>query len=165
MQPAEFGVIIDYFHDSSDDDLRRMGVDRALLSAREAWRDFYEYDWARPIRERLTYSLVWELDDEVVGFSSADQIGFGTQAFMHLHIVSPDNRRSGLGTQFVRQSAKVYFRALELQRLFSQPRALNVAPNRTLQRAGFRYVLNEHTTPGPINFPQVVTRWVLDRPA
>ena len=84
---------------------------------------------------------------------------------MHLHILRREQRRSGLGTQFVRESAAIYFRVLELQRLFCQPNALNIAPNRTLQRAGFRYVLSEHTTPGPINVPQVVTRWVLDRPA
>lgn len=80
---------------------------------------------------------------------------------MHLHILRPGHRSSGLGAQFVTQSATIYFRVLELQRLFSQPNALNVAPNRTLQRAGFKYVLSEHTIPGPINFPQVVTRWVL----
>jgi RimJ/RimL family protein N-acetyltransferase len=165
MQLPEVDIVIDYFHDASDNHLDRLGVDRALLPARTAWREFFAYDSARPVPQRRTFWLAWELDHEIVGFSSADQIAFGEQAFMHLHILESDHRRSGLGVQFVRQSATIYFRALELQRLFSQPNALNVAPNRTLQRAGFQYVLSEHTIPGPINFPQVVTRWVLERPA
>jgi RimJ/RimL family protein N-acetyltransferase len=165
MQLEEVDICITYFHDSSDDHLRALGVDRGLLPSPQAWREFYNADYARPLRERVMYSLIWELNDDVVGFSLADGITFGSQAFMHLHILDPKHRGSGLGSQFVRESAAIYFRALELQRLLSQPNALNVAPNRALQRAGFRYDQSEHTTPGPINFPQIVTRWVLDRPA
>lgn len=164
MQLAEVDLRIDYFHDSSDEYLQRLGVDRALLPARAAWREFYETDYARPISQRLNYSLIWELEHEPVGFSSSDQITFGVQAFMHLHILKPELRKSGLGEAYVRLSAAHYFDVLELQRLFSQPNAFNVAPNRTLQRAGFRYQFTHHTRPSEINFPQPVTRWVLPRP-
>jgi hypothetical protein len=33
-----------------------------------------------------------------------------------------------------------------------------------LQRAGFRYVLTEEMQPSRINFPQPITRWVIERP-
>lgn len=164
MQLTEVGIRIDYFHDASDDHLHALGVERTLLPSRAAWHAFYEADYARPVPERENYSLVWELDDEVVGFSSTDQIVFGDQAFMHLHILDAVHRRSGMGTEFVRQSAAAYFRALELQTLYCQPNAFNVAPNRTLQRAGFRYLFTKELTPSPINFPQPVTRWVLEKP-
>ena len=165
MQLAEVGVRIDYFHDASDDHLRTLGVDRALLPSRESWRKFYEADYARPIEERENFSLVWELADEIVGFSSTDQITYGEQAFMHLHILDSVHRRSGMGAEFVRQSASTYFRVLKLRRLYCQPNAFNVAPNRTLQRAGFRYVFtNPEMVPSEINVPQPITRWVLDKP-
>ena len=61
-------------------------------------------------------------------------------------------------------SAAHYFEVLHVARLFSEPRALNVAPHRTLQRAGFRFVLSHETRPGPINALQITTRWVLERP-
>lgn len=101
----------------------------------------------------------------MVGFSSADHIEYGEQAFMHLHIVREPQRRSGFGTEFVRQSAATYIRVLELQRLYCEPNAFNVAPNRTLQRAGFAYLFSHETAPSSINFVQVTTRWVLDRPS
>jgi RimJ/RimL family protein N-acetyltransferase len=100
----------------------------------------------------------------MVGFSSTDRITFGNEAFMHLHVVEAELRSSGLGTQFVMLSAQAYFKVLELRRLFCEPNALNVAPNRTLQRAGFRYLFTHESQPSPINFPQLTTRWVLDRP-
>ena len=159
----ELDVRIDYFHDATDDYLRKLGVDRALLPDRDEWRAYYEKDFARPLARRDSYHLAWELDDRIVGFSSVDNIDFGEQAFMHLHIVEEPRRRSGLGTEFVRLSVEEYFRVLKLKRLFCQPNAYNVAPNRTLQRVGFRYVLTEEMQPSPINFPQPITRWVLER--
>lgn len=160
MRLDEVSVRIDYFHDSSDAHLLRLGVDRALLPSRADWFAFYERDYARPIAERENYSLVWLLDDEIVGFSSTDRIEFGEQAFMHLHILESGRRHAGLGTRFVRLSAPRYVEVLQLRRLYCQPNAFNVAPNRTLQHAGFRYVMTLETTPSPINFPQAVTRWV-----
>ena len=47
-----------------------------------------------------------------------------------------------------------------LRRLYCEPNAFNVAPNRTLQRAGFRYVRSREGCPGPINTYQVTTIWV-----
>jgi RimJ/RimL family protein N-acetyltransferase len=163
MQLSEVSMRINYFHDASDEHLGLLGVDRSLLPTRQAWRTFYEEDYARPVRDRVNYSLVWQRGEQVVGFSSTDRIDFGNEAFMHLHIVGAELRNTGLGTQFVRLSAQAYFEGLELERLFCEPNAFNVAPNRTLQRAGFRYLFTHHAQPSSINFPQVTTRWVLDR--
>jgi RimJ/RimL family protein N-acetyltransferase len=163
MRLDEVDFRIDYFHGASDSYLTHLGIDRALLPSKGAWRAYYEEDFARPLAERQTYNLAWELDGRIVGFSSVDHIEVGEQAFMHLHIVEEPRRRSGLGTEFVRLSVDEYFRALELRRLFCQPNAYNVAPNRTLQRVGFRYVFTEEMAPSVINFPQPITRWVLER--
>lgn len=165
MRLAEVGIRIDYFHDSTDEHLRKLGAARALLPSRQEWREWYEADYARPIQHRENYSLLWLLDDEIVGFSSTDQITFGEQAFMHLHILAPDRRRSGYGAQFVKRSAATYFQVLQLQRLYCQPNAFNTAPNRTLQKAGFGYVFTAELAPSPMNVVQPVTRWVLERPA
>jgi hypothetical protein len=58
MQLADVNIRIDYFHDSSDDHLRMLGVDRALLPTRVDWRAIYAEDYARPIQKRDNYSLV-----------------------------------------------------------------------------------------------------------
>ena len=163
MQLSDVGIRINYFHNASDDHLLMMGVDRSLLPSRDAWHQFYKEDYTRPIRDRITFSLVWELDGEVVGFSSLSNIIFGREAFMHLHILDATKRQSGLGVQFVKKSTKIYFKVLELERILCEPNAFNVAPNRTLQKAGFRYLFTHETTPSPINFPQVVTRWILEK--
>jgi RimJ/RimL family protein N-acetyltransferase len=164
LRLSEVDARIDYFHGASDEYLRMLGVERSRLPDRAQWRAAYEREFALPVAERSSYALAWELDGELVGFSTADPFTFGEEGFMHLHIRVPQRRRSGLGVEFVRRSAEAYFADLQLQRLLCQPNAFNVAPNRTLQAAGFRYDRTEISQPHPMNFEQPITRWVLERP-
>lgn len=165
MALAEVPFRIEYFHGASDEYLRSLGIDRRLLPSREEWLAFYAADFARPLPERQNYLLAWELDGRLVGFSAADHIRFGEEAFMHLHVVAPELRGRGIGTACVRRSAARYFADLCLQRLYCEPNAFNTAPNRTLQRAGFRYLFTHEAAPNAITFVQATTRWVLEAPA
>jgi RimJ/RimL family protein N-acetyltransferase len=99
-----------------------------------------------------------------VGWSNVDQINFGRQAFMHLHIADPNDRASGFGAHCVILAVRHFFQVLGLERIYCEPNALNVAPNRTLQRAGFRYEFSHMATPGQLNFEQATTRWVITGP-
>jgi RimJ/RimL family protein N-acetyltransferase len=163
MRLDETGIIVDYFHGSTPEHLDTLGVDPTRLPAPDRWRQRFEIEHALPVPERTTFQVIWLLDGGPVGFSTVDELRFGEQANMHLHIFDPERRRSGMGVRFVRASARLYFETLELRRLFCQPNALNVAPNRTLQAAGFRYVKTLMTTPSPLNYRQPITRWVLER--
>lgn len=162
MSPADVDVRIRYFHGASDEHLELLGVDRAKLPDPDAWRARFEDEHGRPVRERTSDALIWEGDGATIGFSTIDRIEFGVEAYMHLHIVEPDQRRAGQGTELVRMTARHYLDVFELQRLYCEPHAFNVAPNRTLQRAGFRYLLTRVTTPGPLNLRQTTNLWVLE---
>jgi RimJ/RimL family protein N-acetyltransferase len=163
MQLSEAHVIIDYFHSASPEFLNSLGVDPLRLPDRMQWHATFERLFALPIEKRNFFAILWELEGKPAGWSSADKIVFGEEAYMHLHVIDPARRRKGNGTFFVRESAKIYFDTLRVSRLFCEPYALNVAPNRTLQAAGFKYVKTHETVPGPLNFHQPVTRWVLEK--
>jgi RimJ/RimL family protein N-acetyltransferase len=112
-----------------------------------------------------TVLVIWLADGRPVGFSTSDKIHFGEQANMHLHVFDSDHRNGGIGAECVRRSADLYFDRLKLKRLFCEPNAFNVAPNRTLQKAGFKYLKTHMTVPGPLNFHQAVNQWVIERQA
>ena len=162
MTLEEANIIIDYFHTASHDFLKSLGVSPAKLPYRDDWEAFYRAEYSRPINKRRAILVLWELDEEPLGFSTADKIIFGQEAYMHLHILRPERRRSGYGANFVRETVKIYFSKLKIQQLFCEPYALNPAPNRTLQKAGFKYIKTHETTPGPLNFRQPVNRWLLE---
>jgi RimJ/RimL family protein N-acetyltransferase len=79
---------------------------------------------------------------------------------MHLHIIDPQRRASGLGTQFVRLTAAHLCDVLRLKHLYYEPNAFNAAPNRTLQKAGFSYACSRECRPNPMNTHQATTIWV-----
>lgn len=163
MGADEVDIVVGYFHAATSEYLETLGVDPTRLPPADEWRDRLARQCLLPPAERSTELVVWEADGEPVGFSTSDSIVHGDRARMHLHIVDPGRRRSGLGAVFVRLTVGHYFDRLRLRRLFCEPNAFNLAPNRTLQQAGFRYVKTYMTVPGPLNFHQAVTRWVVER--
>jgi RimJ/RimL family protein N-acetyltransferase len=163
MRLEETSLVIDYFHSSTPEHLEMLGVDPTRLPAKDAWASLFKTLFDLPLPERKGFFLIWLADGRPIGFSSCDKIVFGTQANMHLHVTEPAQRQRGIGENGVRQSVEIYFRMLKIKQLFCEPNAFNVGPNRTLQRAGFKYVKTHMTVPGPLNFHQAVNRWLIDR--
>jgi RimJ/RimL family protein N-acetyltransferase len=162
MKLQEAGIVADYFHEATPEHLEMLGVDPTRVPEREKILQRYADECSRPRESRRQFIVIWILDDVPVGFSRADRIVFGREAYMHLHIFRPEHRKSGYGAECVKETVKIYFEQLDLQRIFCEPNAFNVAPNRTLQRAGFKYLKTHMTVPGPLNYHQAVTRWVLE---
>lgn len=163
MHLDEVGIIINYFHSATPEHLEMLGVDPTRLPPAERWRERYAAEYSRPHEERNTLLVIWLARNTPIGFSTADKIVYGQEAHMHLHIIDPDDRSAGYGAEAVRSTARLYFETLKIQRIFCEPNAFNVAPNRTLQKAGFKYVKTHNTVPGPLNYHQAVTCWVLER--
>lgn len=163
MTLEEAGMVIEYFHSSSPEHLEMLGVDPSRLPNRKAWAERFRQQLAQPAADRANFFVTWLMDGRPIGFSSCDKIVLGERANMHLHVAMPDRRQQGIGTECVRQSVDIYFETLRLRKLFCEPNAFNVGPNRTLQRAGFKYLKTHMTVPGPLNFHQAVTRWVIER--
>src|SRR5947199_3078961 len=120
MQLAETELIIDYFHSASPEFLNTLGVDPSRLPPRTQWQARLEHLFALPIEERNFFAIIWEIDGHPAGWSSVDKVIFGQEAYMHLHILDSDRRRAGNGTFFVRESAKIYFDTLRINRLFCE---------------------------------------------
>jgi RimJ/RimL family protein N-acetyltransferase len=157
MALEETGAIIDYFHGATPEHLEMLGVDPTRLPPAATWRERYEREYALPIERRAAFMVSWLDDDRLIGFSTADKIVFDERAYMHLHIVASDHRNRGIGAQCLRMSVDIYFDVLKLKLLYCEPNAFNVAPNRTLQKAGFKYVKTHMTAPGPLNFHRLST--------
>ena len=163
MTASETGIIIDYFEKATPEFLETLGVDPSRFPPEGFWRERMQSQIALPIEQRAAVLVVWLSDGHPLGFSTADKITFGEQANMHLHVTDPDRRNSGIGATCVRLTVDLYFERLKLKRLFCEPHAFNVAPNRTLQKAGFKYLKTHMTVPGPLNFHQAVNRWAIER--
>lgn len=163
MTLQETAMIIEYFHAATPEHLDMLGVDPTRLPPASQWQRLYQQMFDQPVDQRNSLLVSWLYDDRFVGFSTADKIRVGQHANMHLHITNAPQRQHGIGVECVRQTVELYFQALKLKQLFCEPNAFNVAPNRTLQKAGFKYVKTHMTVPGPLNFHQAVNRWVIDR--
>jgi len=161
LQNDDAHLVVDYFHKGPREFLWNMGVDPDRLPPKDEWIERIVKDLEKPLTDRSFYYLLWELDSKPIGHSNINNIKFGDQASMHLHVWNDEVRRSGHGTYFVKASVQQFFKVFELKKLFCAPNAKNEAPNKTLKKIGFTYLEDYEDTPGFINYKQTLSKWVI----
>lgn len=164
MQEDDIPHIADYWLCSDKSFLWGMGVDLSKLPARKDLSDMLLNQLALPDEHKASLAMILEIDGEPAGHCNVNEIQYGIQAKMHLHIWNADKRRSGMGRFMVESSLPVFFRRLKLQRVISEPYAMNPAPAKTLKKAGFTFIKRYTTIPGSLNFEQEVNRYQLTLP-
>lgn len=162
MTKNDINLIVDYFLESSPEFLKGLGVDINKLPAKKDWRRIISDEFEKPVEFKKLFYVIWQINNIPVGHSHINDIIFGEEAYMHLHMWHPGNRNKGDGSYFVKKSMDYYFQKFKLKKLFCQPYALNPAPNKTLENAGFEFVKRFETIPGWLNFKQFVNLWVID---
>lgn len=161
IQPSDIERIIAYWFGSTPEHLVGMGVDLDKIPSREDWTSMLSKQLTLPYEEKPSYCIIWEADGQPIGHCNVNNITFGEEAFMHLHMWQSDIRQRGMGTQLVKMSLPWFFEKMQLKRLYCEPYALNPAPNKTLERVGFTFVRQYVGIPGSLSFEQPINRWEL----
>ncbi|PCJ37862.1 MAG: GNAT family N-acetyltransferase [Moraxellaceae bacterium] len=163
IQKEDIPLVADYWVDSDPDYMVSLGVDLNKLPSRVDVERMLNSQINTPFENKQSYALIWLLDNSPIGHCNVNNIEFGKQAYMHLHIWDANNRRKGIGVELVKKSLPYFFDSLNLERLISEPYALNIAPKRTLEKVGFQFEKEYLTIPGSMNFEQNVNRCLLTR--
>lgn len=163
IQATDISLIADYWSSSSEEYLHGMGADINKMPPRDHFIKMLSGQLALPYDQKAALALIWIVDGVPVGHCNVNQIQFGNQANMHLHLWKPLTRQRGLGTELLRKSIPIFFEKLKLKRLLCEPYAQNPAPNRILPKVGFHFVKTYQTIPGSINFEQEVNQWKMER--
>jgi RimJ/RimL family protein N-acetyltransferase len=161
LKETDIDLIAGYWVESDGAFLHSMGVDLEKLPTRKQLSQTLLAQINIPLEQRRSYCIIWEVDGEPVGHCNTNPTIFGKEAFMHLHLWNAAVRKKGLGTMLLKMSLPYFFEKLKLKRLFSEPYALNEAPNKALHKIGFELVKEYTTIPGSLNFEQPVKRWEL----
>ena len=161
IQLKDIDLIADYWLKSPSEFLIKMGVDLDKLPSRAGLKEMLTEQINTPITDKKSYALIWELNGIQIGHSNVNGITYGKEATMHLHLWSLTNRKKGIGTLLVKKTLPYYFDKLKVEKLICEPFALNLAPNKTLEKVGFTFIKKYRTIPGSLNFEQEVNRWEL----
>jgi len=163
IKRIDIELLADYWFRSNPGFFKRMGADKNKLPTRTRMEQMIAEQISLPIKDKNSYALIWELNGKQIGHSNVNNIIYGNEATMHLHLWNANNRKKGTGTELVKKSLPFYFKNLSLKKLICEPYALNLAPNKTLEKVGFEFVKRYRTVPGSLNFEQEVNRWELTK--
>lgn len=153
--------IADYWIKSDKDFLIGMGVDLDKLPSRNSLTKMLTDQINLPHSSKASMAMILELNGKPAGHCNVNEITYGKEATMHLHLWTTEFRQKGLGTRMVLKSLPVFFDKLKLKTLWCEPYAYNPAPNKTLKKIGFEFVKRHKTIPGSLNFEQEVNRYKL----
>ena len=159
IEKTDIPQLVNYWMNASTEYLVGMGVDLDKMPDRGSLTKMLEKQIELDIREKPSYALIWDVDGVPSGHCNVNNIVYAEEAQMHLHLWHSGKRKNGLGTKLVRMSVARFFKDLQLQRLWCEPYALNPAPHRVLEKAGFQFIKEYKTIPGSINFEQNVKQW------
>ena len=159
----DIGLIANYWTNSDPDFMVGMGVDLEKLPTAQQINESLTRQIETPYKGKQAYALIWWVDGQAIGHCNVNNIHFGKEATMHLHIWNNQHRQKGAGRVLVKRSLPYFFENLNLQQLICEPYALNPAPNKTLKSLGFVLEKTYKTIPGAINFEQDVNRWLLTK--
>ncbi len=159
MQANDIDLIANYWLQAEPSFLQNMGVDIAKLPSREAFTNMLLQQLNTPVEQKNSYCFIWEISGVASGHCNTNPMIYGEEAFMHLHLWNKEKRQQGIGVKLLSLTLPYFFENLKLKRLFSEPYALNIAPHKTLQKAGFEFVKEYQTIPGSLSFEQPVKRW------
>ena len=161
IQKSDMEPITQYWLSADPAFLTGMGVDLNKMPSKEEWITMLSEQLTLSYPEKKSYCMIWQVDNKAIGHCNVNKIKFGEEAYMHLHLWNSDGRKKGMGTELVKMSLPYFFETLGLKKIYSEPYALNPAPNKTLKKAGFTFVKEYITIPGFLNFEQPVNLWEL----
>lgn len=164
MQHSDAALLIQYWLNADAAYLHTMGVDVKKMLTAPKWTTLLIEALTQPYSEKKACYIIWLLNGRPIGHCNVNKIIFGEEAYMHLHIWYAHERKLGLGTRFIKLSLPYFIDHLQLKKICCQPYALNVSPNKTLEKAGFTFIKHFITTPGMLNFEQPVNHWEVKRP-
>ena len=163
IQNKDIELIVNYWREAEPKYLASLGVDSNRLITRNGLQKALSEQMNMPLHEKMSYTLIWELNGKQVGHSNISKIEFGEKAFIHFHLWKSKNRQKGIGIEFVKKSLPHFFDNFNLKQLFGDPYVLNPAPNKTLEKIGFKFERQYTTVPGSQNFKQEVKLWKLTK--
>ncbi len=137
MAESDIDLIVSYWHQCSDADLLRMGVDKNKLPSTQKLAAKLASTYQLPSSETGFSYRFWMIDNKTVGYSVLKHIKENIIADIHLHLFESEFRGHGYGKTLFCLSVIDFYRAFNLKIILCEPCSSNLMPNRMLEKIGF----------------------------
>lgn len=140
LELSDIPRIVDYWLESSPEDLIRMGADASKMPTADQFKTSLESTLEQTNHEARVSYLIWLVNGRSIGFSSLKNIRFGEHGEMHLHMWDSSSRGKGYGAILFCLSTLNFYKKFKLKAIKCEPRASNPLPNRMFHKIGFPLV-------------------------
>jgi hypothetical protein len=133
LQESDIQNVVTYWHQSSEEHLDDLGIDRDRLGSRGSTYARFHQALRSGDSGQKNIAFAVTLDDEFVGYTLLNRYDPQTN-YSHWHITNVSRRAAGLSTALYPHRIKTYFDTTPIARLIHQTRTRNVGVNRMLDK-------------------------------
>ena len=145
LQAADVEAVVRFWHESGDEFLDYLGIDRTRLGTEDDTRQRFLRALPSGDPQQSSLAFAIDVDGRLAGYSLLNRYTPEVN-YSHWHIIHPDLRASGLSSALYPCRIRMYFDVAPMDRLTHQTRTRNTAVNRMLDKyvpvAETRYVEN-----------------------
>ena len=140
LELSDIPHIVNYWLESSPEDLIRMGADALKMPTAEQFEISLKSTLEHANQDAKVSYLIWLVSGMPIGFSSLKNIQFGESGEMHLHMWDSSFRGKGYGAILFCLSAMSFYKEFKLKAIKCEPMVSNPLPNRMFHKIGFPLV-------------------------
>jgi hypothetical protein len=133
LDSGDIDSIARFWHDSGDQFLDFLGIDRSRLGAVEDTRQRFLRAIPTGNCDQQSLAFAISVNGQFAGYTLLNRYT-PENNYSHWHITNPDLRACGLSTSLYPHRIKTYFDSVPMNRLIHQTRTRNVGVNRMLDR-------------------------------
>ncbi|MCE3268378.1 MAG: hypothetical protein K0R49_630 [Burkholderiales bacterium] len=130
--------VVNYWFNKTDAELFQAGVDKNKMGTREAWAEMLENILHTPLENAHSWYLIWQINNQPIGYSTLRNISKNNLADIHLHIWESSTRGKGYGARLFAMSVVEFYKLFNFKLMLCEPNAQNPSPNKVLRKIGFQ---------------------------
>jgi hypothetical protein len=133
LEPADVDAVVRFWHESGDELLDFLGIDRGRLGTPDDTRQRFLRAIPSGDPEQANLAFAIAVAGELSGYTLLNRYSPAVN-YSHWHIIRPELRGAGLSSTLYPYRIRMYFEAAPMERLTHQTRTRNIAVNRMLDK-------------------------------
>lgn len=162
LEKSDIQKIINYWFNKTEEELKFVGVDKNKLGTIESWTNFLEDVLNTPMDQAKAFYLIWQINNEAIGYVTLRNISQNNIADIHLHIWDKSMHTKGYGAKLFAISVVEIYKLFKFKLLLCEPKADNAAPNKMLEKIGFQKWRTYTCASASMCFPCKVNSYIID---
>lgn len=163
MEEKDMASVVDYFLDTSKEQLAIDGIDELKIPNEEQLIDNLQQCLDSENKKKEQFNLLFERNGKTYGHCHLERVSKNKTAYFYFFYWQKAFRQVEIIDEWIDQSLSYFFEKHSLKTIYTELIPSDTYRNEVLTRAGFEFVKEHNIVGDSLRFEQTLNLWKLDR--